>query len=188
MNRTLCLLPVFIGALGGAMTSVSADEKCFDIERKKLCISESFRSGNIIEIDGLSRIKVLVGSSALLEKAAAYIERSENSRNDPGRTLFQRTMKDNPELIEELESNEEHTLYKSTASGRDNDYLFFSKISNEYFAFSCAFRKVCTIQGSFRGLLSVRLDFEIKSGSNPSLIELFGEFDKIKEKIIMEEV
>lgn len=169
---------------GGAMESNKSEEICFIVDQRRVCISEEFRPGKFIEGGDLSRVKLIINSSSVFKGGVAYIGRYGDSRDDPGRMLYNYASGHNK--LQNLDSTEDYELFKSLLAGRDKDYLFFAKRTEEYIVYSCVFKNICSVRGSYEGELNIRIDFNVNDSSREDLASLFEAYVGIKSRIFKE--
>lgn len=167
------------------MAASEVEVKCFIVDREKLCVSEEFRPGKFFTEGEWSRVKLIIRNSSVFSNAVGYIERHGDSRDNPGKSLYDYAAND-PKRLQKVGDNESYTLFKSLAAGRDDDYLFHVKESGDFVLYGCAFSRVCTMQGSYKGKLSVRIDFETTESTKLEMALLLKEFMEVKGRIIKE--
>ncbi len=168
------------------MASDERKENCFTVGQEKLCINENFRPGKFIKNESWSRVKLIIDSSSVFRGGVAYIERHGDARDNPGKTLYDYALTNAEKNLKKLDDNENFTLFKSLTAGRESDYLFFAKQSGEYFIYSCSFVNICSIQGSYDGKLSIRIDFDASKFDRQDMAGLFAAFMDVQSKIIKE--
>jgi len=160
-------------------------EACFLLPKEKVCVKKEFRPMKMRHHELYTATSIYIYEDFGYMDADVYITRNSNERNDMGRLIYNNQKR--PESTGEFQKTEENTetiIYRQTdLTPPYFAYLVKSKKHDQYIYYRCFFTKRCTINGTYKGLLDVRVDFQHLGFRRGDAIGALKSFMKLSQEI-----
>jgi hypothetical protein len=160
-------------------------EACFLLPKEKVCVKKEFRPMKMSYHELYTATSIYIYEDFGYMDADVYITRYSDKRDDIGRLIYNNltTAKPRKELYK-TEETAENIIYKQTnLESPYFAYIIKSKKDNQYIQYSCVFTLRCSIKGSYKGLLEVRVDFQHLGFRRGDAIGALNSFRALSEEV-----
>ncbi|MFU6378772.1 hypothetical protein ACM792_26585 [Metapseudomonas otitidis] len=159
-------------------------EACFLLPKEKVCVKKEFRPMKMRHHELYTATSIYIYEDFGYMDADVYITRNSDKRDDIGRLIYNNLMTAKPKELYKTEETAESIIYKQTNLEPPYfAYIIKSKKDNQYIQYSCVFTLRCSIKGSYKGLLEVRVDFQHLGFRRGDATGALNSFNYLSDKI-----